>query len=245
VAELVIDDAPDVSVVIPAYNEGAKILGDLERACAYLGGGGYRYEVVVVDDGSTDDTSDKVREFQRRGHPVKLLGYAGNRGKGFAVRTGMLQAAGRLVLFADAGGCVPYAELEKGRRRLEEGWDVAIGSRGLGDSRVRVRQAWHRQLGSRGFGFLVHHVMGLRDFADTQCGFKIFRREAAQRLFGAARIDGFMFDIEMLVNARRLGLRVCEFPVEWTADPDSRFRVVAGSVRNLRELVRIFFGRAR
>ncbi len=239
------DDSPEISVVIPAYNEGAKILTDLQRACAYLSGAGYRYEVVVVDDGSTDDTSDKVRKFQRDGQPVKLLGYAGNRGKGFAVKTGMLQAAGRHLLFADAGGCVPYAELEKGRRRLDEGWDVAIGSRGLGESRVRVKQPWYRQLGSRAFGFLVHHAMGLGEFADTQCGFKIFRREVAHALFGASRIDGFMFDIEMLVNARRMGYRVCEFPVEWTADPDSRFRIVAGSARNTRELFRIFFGRAR
>lgn len=237
------DDQPYLSVVIPAYNEAAKIEEDLHRACAYFAGAGYRYEILVVDDGSDDDTADRVRKFERHGHPVTLVSYRPNRGKGRAVKTGVLRAAGRYVLFADAGGCVPYADVEKAFRRLADGFDVAIGSRGVSDARIVVRQSWYRRLGSMVFGFLVHHGMGLRDVADTQCGFKLFTRKAARDLFSRQRVDGFMFDIEMLVNARRHGYRVAEFGVSWSNDPDSRFRVVSGSVCNVKELLCILRGR--
>jgi len=154
------------------------------------------------------------------------------------VRTGMLEAKGRYRLFADAGLCVPYSEIEKGLALLEAGADVAIGSRKLAESEVIEKQAGYRQIGSTVFGLLVRNWMGLR-YSDTQCGFKLFTAQAAERLFSAARIDGFMFDAETLINARKFGLTVREFPVEWRADPDSRYKPFSGSFRNLFELVRI------
>jgi dolichyl-phosphate beta-glucosyltransferase len=150
----------------------------------------------------------------------------------------MLQATGRYRLFADAGLCVPYSEIEKGLALLESGADVAIGSRKLADSQVVEQQAGYRRIGSSVFGLLVRNWMGLR-YSDTQCGFKLFTAKASEQLFSAARIDGFMFDAEMLINARKFGLTVKEFPVEWRADPDSRYKPFTGSLRNLLELVRI------
>jgi len=150
----------------------------------------------------------------------------------------MLEAKGDVRLFADAGLCVPFCEVAKGMALLKSGADVAIGSRKLAGSHIVEAQAGYRQAGSAIFGWLVRNWMGLR-YSDTQCGFKLFTAAAAQRLFSAARIDGFMFDAEALINARKFGLKVREFPVEWRADPDSRYKPFSGSFRNLWELARI------
>src|SRR5260370_2087796 len=138
----------------------------------------------------------------------------------------MLQASGSYRLFADAGLCVPFSEIEKGLALLEAGADVAIGSRKLSESQVVEKQAGYRRIGSSVFGFLVRNWMGLR-YSDTQCGFKLFTAQAAERLFSAARIDGFMFDAETLINARKLGLTVREFPVEWRGPPPPRFKTTS------------------
>ena len=225
-------------MVIPAYNEAARLPPYLTDVVGYLDGRDEPYEVLVVDDGSKDATADCVRALSRTHPSVGLVRLPENRGKGYAVRTGMLKATGRYRLFADAGLCVPYAEIEKGLALLESGADVAIGSRKLAESQIVEQQAGYRRIGSAVFGFLVRNWMGLR-YSDTQCGFKLFTAEAAERLFSAARIDGFMFDAETLINARKFGLTVREFPVEWRADPDSRYKPFSGSFRNLFELVRI------
>ena len=140
---------------------------------------------------------------------VRAICYRPNRGKGYAVRTGMLEAKGAYRLFADAGMCVPFAEIEKGLALLESGADVAIGSRKLAGSQIIEPQAGYRQAGSAIFGWLVRNWMGLR-YSDTQCGFKLFTAQAAERLFSAARIDGFMFDAETLINARKSGFVVLD-----------------------------------
>ena len=231
---------PHLSVVIPCFNEARKIDKDIEAALDYFGGRSYSFELILVDDGSADGTAailegatNKLKHV-----PHRAICYQPNRGKGYAVRTGMLQACGRYRLFADAGLCVPYSEIEKGLALLEAGADVAIGSRKLSESQVIEQQAGYRRIGSSVFGLLVRNWMGLR-YSDTQCGFKLFTAQAAEQLFSAARIDGFMFDAEMLINARKFGLTVKEFPVEWRADPDSRYKPFSGSLRNLLELVRI------
>ena len=225
---------PHVSVVIPCFNEARKIEIDIQAALSYFGACGYSYELILVDDGSSDGTAAIVE----KSPGVRAICYQPNHGKGRAVRTGMLQATGRYRLFADAGLCVPFSEIEKGLALLEAGADVAIASRKLSASQVIEKQAGYRRIGSSVFGFLVRNWMGLR-YSDTQCGFKLFTAEAAERLFSAARIDGFMFDAETLINARKFGLTVREFPVEWRADPDSRYKPFSGSLRNLLELVRI------
>jgi dolichyl-phosphate beta-glucosyltransferase len=220
--------------VIPCFNEARKIETDIQAALDYLSARPYSFELILVDDGSADGTAGILENSPG----ARAICYRPNRGKGHAVRTGMLQATGRYRLFADAGLCVPYSEIEKGLALLESGADVAIGSRKMAESQVVEQQAGYRRIGSSVFGMLVRNWMGLR-YADTQCGFKLFTAQAAERLFSAARIDGFMFDAETLINARKFGLTVKEFPVEWRADPDSRYKPFSGSFRNLIELVRI------
>ena len=233
---------PFLSVIIPAFNEEAKIDADLEAALDYFCQQPYTFELIAVDDGSSDRTPEKLTAWAgRAGDAVRAICYRPNRGKGRAVRTGMLAARGQVRMFADAGLCVPFADTAKGLAALEAGCDVAIGSRKLAASQIVSAQPFYRQLGSRVFGSLVRSVMGLSGISDTQCGFKFFTASAAEKLFGLSRIDGFMFDAETLIHARRLELRIGEFPVEWRADPDSRYRPFSGSLRNLAELARIRF----
>lgn len=234
-------DSPFLTVVVPAFNEAAKIVKDLGILFDYFDAQPYTTELIVVDDGSTDGTLDVLRGLQ--GFPgLRVLSYVPNRGKGHAVKTGVLASGGAFVLFADAGSCVPYRDIDRGLALMEEGCDVALGSRGLAASEVLVRQPAYRQVGSRLFGVLVQAGFGITDIRDTQCGFKLFRREVARHLFTRQRIDGFMFDVELIGNARRLGYRIQEFPVTWSNDPDTRFKPLSGSVRNLRELFWIKLG---
>jgi len=234
---------PYLSVIIPAYNEEKKIAADLDAALAYFRSQSYTLELIAVDDGSADRTPEILAEWESRsGGEVRAICYRPNRGKGCAVRTGMLAARGEVRMFADAGLCVPFSETAAGLDAIRRGFDVAIGSRKLAASRVVQTQVRYRQWGSRVFGALVRQVMGLGGISDTQCGFKFYTARAAQELFAASRIDGFMFDAEILILARRRGMRICEFPVEWRADPDTRYRPFGGSLRIALELARIKFG---
>lgn len=228
--------------MIPVFNEERKIDSDLEAALAYFQGQPYGFELIVVDDGSSDSTARKLAEWEKRCAPrLRVMQYQPNRGKGYAVRAGMLAARGEHRMFVDAGLCVPFSDTARGLALLEQGCDVAIGSRKLAASRIVRAQPAYRRWGSRLFGAVVRRAMGLQGISDTQCGFKLFTAAAAEKLFRRARIDGFMFDAETLIRARRLGMKICEFPVEWRADPDSRYRPLAGTVRNLVELARIRF----
>lgn len=228
-----------LSLVIPCFNEQQKVEADVQAALTYLRGEDYSFELILVDDGSADDTGLVLDKLERQhGGEVRAISYQPNRGKGYAVRRGMLAAQGQYRMFADAGLCVPFSEIRKGMALLDSGADVAIASRKLAQSCIVQKQAAHRQLGSKLFSMVVRKCMRLR-YSDTQCGFKLFTARAASLLFGKASIDGFMFDAEMLINARKQNLIVREFPVEWRADPDSRYRPISGSFRNLLELLRI------
>jgi dolichyl-phosphate beta-glucosyltransferase len=234
-----------LSVVVPAYNEAGKIGRDLEVLYHYLAHQAYRSEVLVVDDGSADRTQEVAAALQGRYAGLQVIRYAQNRGKGYAVKTGVLAARGTYVLFVDAGNCVPYDEIEKALVILCGGKDVAIGSRALARSQLLERQSWVRRVGSRVFGLVVHHLMGIAPIRDTQCGFKMYRQEAARAIFSLSRIDGFMFDVEAILNAKRLGLSLQEFPVAWRNDPDSRFHPLTMSWGLIWQLTRIQFGRWR
>ncbi|MCX8072061.1 MAG: glycosyltransferase family 2 protein [Candidatus Binatia bacterium] len=216
-----------LSVVIPAFNEARRILPSLERIFSYLGSQPYDSEVVVVDDGSTDATAALVRERFRDRPALRLLRYTPNRGKGYAVRQGALQARGDWVLISDADLSTPIEELPKLVRALEQGFDVAIGSRALPQSEVRKRQNLLRERAGKLFNWWVRHVVDL-PFHDTQCGFKLFQRERMAAVWPHLTVDRFAFDVELLAVALALGRRVAEVPVVWMNAPDSTVNFWSG-----------------
>lgn len=233
----VLDPRYTLSVIIPAYNEAARIGVALRSALDYLEAHIPSYEVIVVDDGSSDETAEVV-EGMFDGRPeLRVIRYTPNRGKGHAVRTGMLSARGDFVIFTDADGSTPISEVEKLLFYLQRGHDVVMGSRGLPESEIRQRQYWAREAMGRTFNFILRStVMG--GFKDTQCGFKGFTAQAAADLFGKAHIDGFAFDVELLLLAHGR-YRIKEVPVVWYNAPHSRVSPVKDSARMLRDVARV------
>jgi dolichyl-phosphate beta-glucosyltransferase len=229
--------APLWSIVIPAYNEAARLPRFLDEVVTYLEGRGDAWEVVVADDGSTDGTPGLV-ERARREHPgVRLVRLAENEGKGAAVRAGMLAASGHYRLFADADGATPIAELKRLEVALGTGADIVIASRVLVDPATAVITRAHRVLVGRIFNWLVARL-GLRGVADSQCGFKLFRAEAATRLFAELGTRGFGFDVELLLRAQRAGYRIVEVPVNWTDQAGSKVGVLTDGPRMIVQILR-------
>jgi dolichyl-phosphate beta-glucosyltransferase len=212
----------ELSLVIPAFDEARRLPGSLRAALAFLEARGQPFEVIVVDDGSRDDTAKVATEILAPlGGRGRLLRLTPNRGKGAAVRTGVLAAHGELVLVSDADLSAPLEELEALERAIEAGADVAIGSRALDRRRVLRRQSLARDWSGRLFNLVVRLCV-LPGIHDTQCGFKLFRRAVIEPIFARARIDGFGFDVETLAIAEHLGFRITEVPVRWQNDADSR-----------------------
>jgi dolichyl-phosphate beta-glucosyltransferase len=229
-------DRPALSVVLPAHDEAARIATSVEKALAYLSCRDYPSELLVVSDGSTDATARIARE--AGGARVRVIENPTNRGKGHAVRAGMLEATGSHILFSDVDFATPIDEVERFRAALAAGCDLVVGSRALPDSDVRVRQAWWRQSMGRTFNRIVRAAVGF-EMRDTQCGFKCFRRDAARAIFSRARIDRYAFDVEVLWIAQRLSLRVGELPVIWADDPHSKVHPIRDSLRMLVDLAAI------
>lgn len=239
--------APDLqySVVIPAYNEASRLPCYLEAVVSDFEGRGEPYEVLVVDDGSTDATAGIVEDFGRAHRAVRLLRLPVNQGKGAAVRAGMLAARGRLRLFVDADGATPIGELKRLEPALAAGADLVIGSRVLVDPGVSVVTRPHRVLVGRIFNWLRERL-GLRGIADSQCGFKLFRGAVADDLFSGVRTRGFGFDVEVLLLAQARGYRIVEIPVNWADQPGSKVRVLSDGPRILAAavLARLRVGRS-
>lgn len=232
---------PFLSIVIPAYKESAKIVRDLEAACWFLEENNIDGEIVVVDDGSPDDTYARVVECAVKYPYIRPFRYEENRGKGYALRYGIAQTRGRFVMFADAGLCVPYDNVLRGLELLRDGdCEMAHGSRATDQAVIRRAQPLYRRVGSKVFWLMLKCFMGIPDgIQDTQCGFKVYKGDVARGLYGACRTDGFMIDIELIRRATRRGWRIKEFPVEWSDDPDTRFHPIWGMIRNFRELFKI------
>ena len=233
---------PWLSLVVPAYNEVRSIGATLAEMRSYLEAQPYGYEIIVSADGN-DGTREAVAELAAEGPRLSVIGSERRGGKGRGVRSAMALARGVVVGFVDADGKTPIAEIEKLLPWLDQGYDLVIGSRGVAESRVEVPQPFYRRVGSRVFGVVMHLLLGLHHVRDTQCGFKFFRGAVARDLFARQRIDGYMFDIELLHLAARSGYRVKEVGVRWRDDADSRLDLLAGNVRNLTDLFRIRFGR--
>lgn len=228
----------EISVVIPAYNEERRLEPTIHETVAYFRARRRTAEVIVVDDGSRDRTAALTLHLTQHTPELRLIRLASNRGKGYAVRTGVVNSTGALVLFADADGATPIAELERLEAALRDGADVAIGSRALYAEGVQVTARSYRRLIGRTFHLLVR-ALTVRGFQDTQCGFKLFRAQAAHNLFSRMRMDGFSFDVELLLMAARQGYRVAEVPVNWTHQPGSRVNLALDSLRMARDLFRI------
>jgi dolichyl-phosphate beta-glucosyltransferase len=223
---------PALSVVIPAFNEAQRLPPTLEKIQRHLAGRPQEFEILVVDDGSADATAEVAA---RAGATV--LRNEGNRGKGYSVRRGMLHAKGARRLMTDADLSTPIEELERLMACMDEGYDVVIASRAMAGSRVEVRQPWYRENLGRAFNLVVRALV-LPGLQDTQCGFKLFTAAAARDAFAASRLDGFSFDVEALVAARRRGYRIAELPVTWRNDEATRVGMVRGGLAFL-DLLRI------
>jgi dolichyl-phosphate beta-glucosyltransferase len=215
----------DLSIVIPAFNEEKKIGRDMETAAVFIDKQRLSGEVIVVDDGSEDKTAEEARNADvPQAVERNVVRLDKNRGKGFAVKTGILASKGELVLFADSGTCVPYANALAQIERIREGeLDIAMASRRLKETVIVRNRSLLRRVISWFFRQIAVLLVGLpRRFTDTQCGFKIYRGGVARELFAACVTSGFLFELEVLLRALRKGYRVEEFPVEWTCDLDTR-----------------------
>ena len=206
-----------LSVVIPAYNESANIAATLKTIIHHLENKKYDYEIIVVDDGSTDQTLKIANDFASP--KIKILENQENRGKGFSVKRGMLMAEKDWVLFTDADLSTPMMEMEKMLEFQEA--DIQIASRAMSGAEILIHQPFHREWGGRFINFLVRRLV-VPDIMDTQCGFKLFKKEAAKKIFSMQTINGFGFDIEILYLARRLGYKIVEIPVVWSHHTDSK-----------------------
>lgn len=218
-----------LSIVIPAYNEEKRLPQTLRQVLDWLALGAFSFrEVIVVDDGSRDGTARVVEEFAKASACLRLVKDPGNRGKGYAVRHGMLEAKGEWILYTDADLSTPITEIEKlCRAASEKGAKVAIGSRALDRSLVEVHQPALRELSGRAFNLVMRAVTGL-SFRDTQCGFKLFRADAAREIFSRQKQEGFSFDVEDLLIAKKLGLRAVEVPVRWANVEGTKVRLTQG-----------------
>ena len=233
-----------VSVVVPAYNEAHSIQGNLDSIVRYLSARFQRFEVVVVNDGSTDGTQREIAEAASRDGHIEVVLLPANRGKGFAVRQGVLKAKGDTVLFTDADLSTPVEEIERAVEELSKGYSVVIASRQHPQSTIRVRQSWLRELMGKSFNVLIRTLFPL-PYRDTQCGFKCFTQKAAREIFSVTRIDGFTFDVEVLLIAQRLGYSVKEIPVTWADVAESKVKLARGWVAIIRELSAILWNDRR
>jgi glycosyltransferase involved in cell wall biosynthesis len=229
---------PKYSIVIPAFNESARLPATLHSVLECIRAHGWNAEVIVVNDGSTDATVEVVQAFGATAPEVRLMENPGNRGKGYSVRAGMLDARGSVVLFTDADLSAPIEEAERLFAAIERGADIAIGSRWLESGRQTQSQPLYRQFFGRCFNAVTRAVMRL-PFADTQCGLKAFTHDAAQAVFQLQTIERWGFDPEILFIALKRGLRVQEVPVSWAHDERTRLNYLHDGIKMLQEIVQI------
>ncbi len=231
-------NSPHLSIVIPAYNEQDRILSSLQRIAEYYSAQEYTWDVTVVSDGSSDRTNHIVEEFVGDHPGFKLVAYSPNRGKGYAVRHGMLLASGELVLFMDADLATPVEETEKLLGHMKAGADVAIGSRPMRESDLTKHQPWLRER----FGRMANKVvqlLAIRGISDTQCGFKMFTAKSCNEIFSRGKMNGFSFDFEALMIARDLGMRIDEVPISWAHQEGSKVVFWRDYPRSLRDLIKL------
>ena len=232
---------PDLSIIIPALNEEKKIAADVRASNQFFIDHNLNGEIIIVDDGSEDKTADAAKSVPLApSNRLQVIRYPRHQGKGHAVRQGILASTGSSVMFMDSGLNIPLSFVVIGLDLLRSGsWDIAMGSRHLPESRIMKPMVWYRQITSFLFRKLTRLYFNLpRGLTDTQCGFKIYRGDVARQIYSQCQSDGFVFDLEIIIRADRAGLRMCEFPVDWTCDRDSRLSVTA-TPNLLKELQKI------
>ena len=238
-------DKPYLAVIVPAYNEEDRIGPTLERLNEYLASQEYTWKVVVVSDGSDDATVKIVTDFASLHPGFELIDSQPNRGKGYVVRKGMTEVEADWLLFSDADLAAPIEEVEKLITAVEQGTQIAIGSRPLQESNLEIRQPWYREMAGRAFNLMVQ-TLAVRGIKDTQCGFKLFRQDVSQDVFSRCKLDGYGFDFESLMIARDLGYKIAEVPIRWSHQEGSKVNMLRDGVRMLFELLKLrFMGKNR
>jgi dolichyl-phosphate beta-glucosyltransferase len=228
-----------LSIIIPAYNEEKRISASLDKIYAYFEPRGKQYEVILVDDGSTDKTVNisQTSTLAASGK-LKIISNERNRGKGFSVRRGILSSRGEFVLFTDADLSTPITEIEKLMKKIDGVADIAIASRSVKDSNLVISQPWYRQTMGRVFNLFVKALL-FADYNDTQCGFKLFKGDIAREIAEKMKIEGFCFDVEMLYLAKKTGLRINETGVTWENSIESKVTILNSSFSMFTDLLRI------
>ena len=228
-----------LSVIIPAYNEEKRLPSTLESVHSFLSESEKTFEIIVVDDGSSDGTSKVVKEFAINHCGVRLLTHSPNQGKGYSVREGMLKAEGELLLLDDADGASPISELVRLENAINKGADIAIGSRAKPGDETVVKALSHRKHIGNTFNMIVQSSL-LKGIEDTQCGFKLFKRDVAMDLFSMGRLNRYAFDVEILYLARIRGYEIAEVPINWTSIEGSKINLVTDPMNMLFEIAKIY-----
>jgi dolichyl-phosphate beta-glucosyltransferase len=229
----------ELTIVIPVFNEQAKVAADIRAASEFLKDNGIEGEIIIVDDGSTDNTLPTAHQNSTNYKNIKVINAGQHRGKGYAVRTGIMASTGEYVMFIDSGNCVSYSNILHGLEMLKNNrCDIAHGSRRLALSRIKIPQPWKRRITSWCFRFITKMLFGLpKNITDSQIGLKIYKGPVGRELYAQVKMEGFLFDIEVIEYAIKKALRIHEFPIEWTCDLDSRLGVRSDFIRTVWEMV--------
>jgi dolichyl-phosphate beta-glucosyltransferase len=232
-----------ITLILPAYNESRRIAQTIAEAKSYFERRQQPCEIIVSADGD-DGTRELVMEMARTDPSLHVIGNVQRLGKGRGIREAVRVSHGAIIGYADADNKTPIEEFDKVEPLLCEGYDLVIGARALRNSKIERAQPLYRRLGSKGFSLFMHTVVGLPGIVDTQCGFKFFQRPVALDLFSRQRIDGYMFDVEILYLAQKAGYRIAQVPIRWRDDGDSRLVLLGGNLRNVIDIFRIRLGRS-
>ena len=231
-------ERPYLSLIIPAYNEAVRMRSTLETVTAYLDTLGHTYEIIAVNDGSTDDTHRFMIEGASETTALRIVSYEPNRGKGYAVRQGVFASRGEYVAFSDADLSAPIDQLSKLFGAIEKGYDIAIGSRAVKGAEIPVHQPFYRELGGKGLNLIIR-LLAVPGIHDTQCGFKLFRGDVAREVFEKCFLTSWGFDVEVLYLARRLGYTIAEIPVIWSHAEGSKIRPIRAGVQLVFDIIRM------
>ncbi|MBN2407376.1 MAG: glycosyltransferase family 2 protein [Elusimicrobia bacterium] len=227
-----------LSVIVPAYNEGTQIGGNIAGLTGYLDARGYAFEIIIVDDGSTDSTGDIISGISKYDSRIKLIINSRNKGKGYSTKKGIMAAAGRFILFTDADCQIYFEELEKFIELIASGCDIVIASRLLPGAELHGRQSLFRAFSRKVLSFLVKSFL-MPDITDSQCGFKCFSRQVAETVFRKQTITGFGFDIEILYIAYKAGYNIKEVPISWKSSKTTKVRLIPDSIGVLKDIIKI------